>query len=83
MKCNVYFTMAFAFMTIYVCQAETLGEKMIFKDSSTEFSIVPKTGKWVPEYGGGSTPLRCVCADSLTNSDCLVGDITSKTSLCE
>jgi len=42
-----------------------------------------KSGKWVPEYGGGSRPFRCACAESLMSSQCRVGDITSNISLCE
>ncbi len=40
------------------------------------------SGKWVAEYSGGNTPLRCVCVKNMFHSACRVGDITSKTSLC-
>ena len=77
--------MIFAFMTItvYVGQAETLDDNKISKSSSKTFYAAPKSGKWVPEYGGASTPFRCVCVESVTTSECLVGDTTSNISLCE
>lgn len=56
------------------------------KTSSFDVEVAiadPKSGKWIAEYGGGSTPFRCTCASSLTKSDCIVGDTTSNTSLCE
>ena len=41
-----------------------------------------ESGKWVAEYSGAGTPLRCVCVKNMLHSACRVGDITSKTSLC-
>lgn len=46
-------------------------------------SSEPESGKWIPEYGGQATPFRCVCTSSKISSECLVGDFTSNTSLCE
>lgn len=48
-----------------------------------EYSTAAKSGKWVAEYGGGSTPFRCVCTSSTWRAQCVVGDITSNISLCE
>jgi hypothetical protein len=42
-----------------------------------------KSGKWVAEYGGGSTPFRCVCTSNWLRSQCVVGDTTSDLSKCE
>lgn len=41
------------------------------------------SGKWVAEYFGQSTPVRCVCISAALNAKCRVGDSTSNTSLCD
>lgn len=40
-------------------------------------------GKWVPEYGGASTPFRCKCISATLRYQCVVGDTSSDLSLCE
>lgn len=41
-----------------------------------------ESGKWVAEYGGGSTPFRCVCVKNIFKTQCRVGDISSNLKLC-
>jgi hypothetical protein len=40
-------------------------------------------GKWVAEYGGGSSPFRCKCVSHLIDRQCVVGDTTTNLSKCE
>lgn len=42
-----------------------------------------KGGKWVAEYGGGSSPFRCKCVEHMLISQCVVGDLSGDLSLCE
>ncbi len=41
-----------------------------------------ESGKWVPEYGGGTVPTRCACVKNVMRSACRVGDLTTNLSLC-
>ena len=40
-------------------------------------------GKWVAEFVGQATPVRCKCVSSIWHNKCVVGDTTSDLSKCE
>lgn len=77
------------FVIIAVCTAMlTVLLFSVNKETVTESKAVIvhaqyESGKWVSEYGGGSTPFRCVCVKDMLRSDCRVGDTSSNLSLCE
>ena len=45
-------------------------------------SAAADTGKWVAYYGGGSSPILCECVAHIFRKDCIVGDTTTRLSLC-
>lgn len=66
-----------------VTKVEALNLQKALNQDIMTASSEPKSGKWVAEYGGQATPFRCTCTSSMSSSECLVGDYTSNTSLCE
>lgn len=57
--------------------------KVMGNSIATRGILKPSSGKWVAEYGGSSTPFRCVCCSSIWKGHCVVGDTTSDLSKCE
>lgn len=57
------------------------------KKSSKNLSSISantfESGKWVAVYMGSRVPEKCVCVKNIFRSQCMVGDFSSDTSLCE
>ena len=84
MKKNLMLKLVYVFMFIGILSFghDSIANKNKNYDGNDGSKAEPKSGKWIAVYNGGTTIQSCKCCSSLLASKCVVGDITTNTSLC-